>query len=230
MEENNIPDNKDKENHFKEFGKKLKRIEDNAKQEAQSTLTKGVEKLSSSRFLPEDMSNYLLSLKQHSNLPESILPSLLFKKPTFRGKEDYFSRLASELIIFGLSYQRVYLRPIHLSEIAHSFHKHKPWWHCDIQDIEKSLRLLIDEKIVKNTQNGLLFEPLTLSEDIQEFLKIISPHISPHGEISFEKIYSSTIMSKEKIRNLLTTLESNNLCIIDHKENKLYFPDYFKEE
>ncbi len=133
------------------------------------------------------------------------------------------------MIVFGLSYQRVYLRATHLSEIAHSFHKHRPWWHCDIQDIEKSLKLLVDEKIVIKTPNGLLFEPLTLSEDIQEFLKIISVHISPNGEVSFEKIYSSTIWSRDKIHNLLKILESYNLCIIDHKEKKLYLPDYFKE-
>lgn len=205
-------------------------MEDKTNHEVQFTLKKGVEKVSSTRYLPNDLSNYLLSLKQQSNLPESILPSSLFKKPAFRGREDFFNRLASELICFGLSYQRVYLKGIHLSEIAHSFHQHRPWWQCSIQDIEKSLNLLIDEKIVTSTQNGLLFEPLTLSEDIQEFLKIISPYISPHGEISLERIYSRIIWPKEKINNILKILESNNLGIIDQEAEKFYLLNYLSEE
>ncbi|MFW9904869.1 MAG: hypothetical protein ACFFFH_11095, partial [Candidatus Thorarchaeota archaeon] len=134
-------------------------------------------------------------------------------------------RLSSELITFGIAYQRVYLQPIKLSQLAVRFHEHRPWWQCDIQDIEKALKILEKNKIIQRTSDGYLFEPLSMSSDAQEFLTIISRGISKHGEISLASIQNLVPWNKTKIESMVNLLCSNQICIIDQNRQSLFFPE-----
>jgi hypothetical protein len=225
LEASEISEQNNHNGRYKAFGKKLKQIEDNTSKEVQEKLEKGVKKYSTANFLPEDLATYLLSLKREIKFPVSVLPSSLFKRPAFIGREDFFHRLASELISFGIAYQRVYLEPIELSRLAHFFHKHRPWWQCDIQDIEKAMTILIKGKIVQKKPEGFLFEPMTLSTDVRDFLSFITKGINKFGEISISAIQSLVPWSNNKINSMLELLNSNQICILNRTKEILYFPD-----
>ncbi|MHA2244025.1 MAG: hypothetical protein ACXADY_03575 [Candidatus Hodarchaeales archaeon] len=225
MEANDISEQNDHKARYKALGKKLKRIQDDATKEAQEQLEKGLESISSTKYLPDDLSAYILGLKREINLPISVLPSSLFKRPTFIGREDFFHRLASELLSFGISYQRVYLLPIKLNQLVTLFHKHRPWWQCDIQDIEKTLNILKKNEIIRKTADGFLFEPLSMSSDVQEFLTFISKGINDFGEISLPSIQKLVPWNNTRIDAMLDLLCSNQICILDQNKKVLYFPE-----
>lgn len=225
MEASDISEENDHKARYKALGEKLKQLEDDATNEVQKKLVKGIKSISSPTHLPEDLATYLLSLKREIKLPVSVLPSSLFKRPAFFGQEDFFHRLASELISFGIAYQRVYLKPIKLSQLAVRFHEHRPWWQCDIQDIEKALNILKKNEIIQKTPEGFLFEPLSLSSDAQDFLTFISRGISKYGEISLSSIQNLVPWDNSKIDTMVEVLCSNQICILDRKKELLFFPE-----
>lgn len=210
---------------YKALGKKLRRIQDDADKEVQEKLVKGLEAVSTTSFLPEDLATYLLNLKREVKLPVSILPSSLFKRPVFHGKEEFFHRLASELVSFGIAYQRVYLRRIRLSELASLFHKHRPWWHCDIQDIEMAMDILSQNDIVQESSEGFLFEPMTMSNEVREFLFLIANEINEFGEITLSSIQELVSWNSSKIDAILDLLNSNKVCIFDRSKGSVFFPE-----
>ncbi|MFW9905856.1 MAG: hypothetical protein ACFFFH_16100, partial [Candidatus Thorarchaeota archaeon] len=117
MEAYIISEQNDHKARYKALGKKLKQLDDETTDEVQKQLVKGIKSISSPTHLPKDLATYLLSLKREIKLPISVLPPSLFKRPSFLGREDFFHRLSSELITFGIAYQRVYLQPIKLSQL-----------------------------------------------------------------------------------------------------------------
>lgn len=225
MEASSISEQNDHKARYKALGKKLKQLEDETSNEVQDQLEKGIKSISSPTHLPKDLATYLLSLKREIKLPVSVLPSSLFKRPTFFGREDFFHRLASELIAFGIAYQRVYLQPIKLSQLAIRFHEHRPWWQCDIEDIEKALNILKKNKIIRKTPKGFLFEPLSMSSDAQDFLTFISRDINRYGEISLSSIQNLVSWNKAKIDAMVKLLCSNQICILDQNKGSLFFPE-----
>ncbi|UCG93640.1 MAG: hypothetical protein JSW13_04045 [Candidatus Aerophobus sp.] len=225
MEASGISEQNNHKARYKALGEKLKKMEDETTTEVQEQLVKGIKSISSPSHLPEDLASYLLSLKREIKLPVSVLPSSLFKRPAFFGREDFFHRLASELIAFGIAYQRVYLHPIKLSQLAVRFHEHRPWWQCDIQDIEKALKILKKNKIIQKTPEGYLFEPLSMSSDAQDFLTFISRGINKYGEISLSSIQNLVPWNKSKIDTMVKLLCSNQICILDQNKDLLFFPE-----
>ncbi|MFX0205351.1 MAG: hypothetical protein ACFFDT_05150 [Candidatus Hodarchaeota archaeon] len=225
MEASRISKQNDHKAQYKALGKKLKQLEDETTNEVQKQLVKGIKSISPPTHLPKDLATYLLSLKREVKLPISVLPPSLFKRPAFLGRENFFHRLSSELITFGIAYQRVYLQPIKLSQLAVRFHEHRPWWQCDIQDIEKAMKILVKNKIIQRTSEGYLFEPLSMSSDAQEFLTIISRGINKYGEISFTSIQNLVPWNKSKIDSMVNLLCSNQICIIDQNKELLFFPE-----
>ncbi|PWI49031.1 hypothetical protein CEE45_03710 [Candidatus Heimdallarchaeota archaeon B3_Heim] len=206
----------------------MKKISDSAGEEAKSLLTKGLQKTARITYFPQEFSTYLLDLKLSSNLPVSLLPDDLFVKPNFKGKTDFFHRLASELISFGLAYQRVNLKPVPLHKITSLFHKHRPWWQCDIQDIETALDVLKKNSIVRKKEDGYIFEPFSVSSEIRTFLSAISDGISDYGEISLTLIEQLVPWENARIIAILEILTSNQICIYDQKNELVYFPGFKK--
>ncbi|MFX0122007.1 MAG: hypothetical protein ACFFAE_00070 [Candidatus Hodarchaeota archaeon] len=225
MEAIDIPEQNEHKARYKALGEKLKKKEDETTYEVQEQLVKGIKSLSSPTHLPKDLATYLLSLKREIRLPVSVLPSSLFKRPAFFGREDFFNRLASELIAFGIAHQRVYLQPIELSQLAVRFHEHRPWWQCDIEDIEKALKILEKNKIIQKTPQGYLFEPLSMSSDAQDFLIFISRGINKYGEISLSSIQNLVPWNKSRIDAMVKLLCSNQICILDQNKKSLFFPE-----
>ena len=225
MEAYIISEQNDHKARYKALGKKLKQLEDETTNEVQKKLVKGIKTLSTPTHLPKDLATYLLSLKREVKLPVSVLPPSLFRRPAFLGREDFFHRLSSELIAFGIAYQRVYLQPIKLSQLAVRFHEHRPWWQCDVQDIEKALKILVKNKIIQRTSDGYLFEPLSMSSDAQEFLTIISRGINKYGEISLASIHNLVPWIEVKIDSMVNLLCSNQICIYDQNKELLFFPE-----
>jgi hypothetical protein len=158
----------------------------------------------------------------------SLLPDSLFKRPIFFGKEDFYYRLASELISFGLAYQRVNLQPIRLSKLSELFHQHRSWWKCDIQDIEKALDDLCEHNIIQHSSDGYIFEPLTLSKDIHEFLAFIANKINEYGEISLSDIHKYVPWNPLKIESIMKLLATNKIGIFDKNQELLFFPEFKK--
>ncbi len=228
MEAIEISKQDDHKARYKALGKKLKKIQDDTSEEVQKQLEKGIESISSPTYLPDDLATYLLSLKREINLSVSVLPSSLFKRPTLIGREEFFHRLASELISFGIAYQRVYLLPIRLSKLTTLFHKHRPWWQCDIKDIEKALDILNQNEIIQKTPDGFLFEPLTMSTNVQDFLAFISKGINEFGEISLSSIQKLVPWGNTKIKTMIELLSSNQICILDQNKKLLFFPELRK--
>lgn len=213
------------DDRYKALGKKYKQLKDDTDTEAQEKLSKGLKDVTSTRYLPEDLANYILSLRQNLEITVSILPESLFKRPVFFGKEDFYFRLASELISFGIAYQRVYLKPIKLTKLAELFHQHRSWWKCDIQDIEKALVPLTENNIVEYSTEGYMFEPLTLSRDVHDFLVLIAKGINKNGEISLSKVYELVSWNRSKIASILSLLSKNKICLSDQSSENLYFPE-----
>ncbi len=207
------------------MSKKLKGIQDNADLEKQKKLKNGIKVISTTSFLPDDLADYILSLKRNLDMAESILPDSLFKRPVFFGKEDFYYRLASELLSFGLAYQRVNLQPARLSKLAELFHKHRIWWKCDIQDIEKALDALCEHNVINHSSDGYLFEPLTLSKDVHDFLAFIANKINNFAEISLNDVYQVVPWAKTKIDSIIDLMTSNKICIYDKGDEKLFFPE-----
>lgn len=224
MEVSNISEQDNHKARYKALGKKLKEKQDDTTKEVQTKLVNGIESVSSTTFLPEDLAAYLLSLKREVKLPVSILPSSFFKRPKFVGREEFFHRLASELISFGIAHQRVYLRPIKLSQLATLFHEHRPWWQCDIQDIKKALDILKTNEIIRKTSDGFLFEPMSMSSDVQEFLTRIAGEINESGEISLLSIQNIVPWNNTRITTILDLLSSNQICILDRSKELVFFP------
>ena len=208
----------------------MKAISDSADDEAQSSIKLGLDIASKNQFFPEDFSTYLLDLKMSQNLPVSLLPDSLFEKPIFKGREEFFQRLASELISFGLAYQRVYLKPVPLYKVTSLLHTHRPWWKCDIQDVEKSLSILKKNAIIQESDDGFTFEPFSISSEIRTFLTSISDGISGYGEISIALIKQLLQWEGERINSALEILSNNRICILDEEKQIVYFPGYKKGE
>jgi hypothetical protein len=208
----------------------MKTISDSADDEVQSSIKLGIDIASKSQFFPEDFSTYLLDLKMSQNLPVSLLPDSLFEKPIFKGREEFFQRLASELISFGLAYQRVYLKPVPLYKVTSLLHTHRPWWKCDIQDVEKSLSILKKNAIIQESDDGFTFEPFSISSEIRTFLTSISDGISGYGEISIALIKQLLQWEGERINSALDILSNNRICIFDEEKQIVYFPGYKKGE
>lgn len=167
-----------------------------------------------------------MDLKLSESLPVSLLPHSLFKKPLFRGRKDFFQRLASELVSFGLSYQRVHLKPIRLHQITSLFHKHRPWWKCDIQDIENAVTELVTNEIVEETVEGFFFEPLSISTEIRNFISLISDGVTNYGEISLTLIHQLVDWDHTRINSIIDILVENQICIYDKKKKLLFFPGF----
>ena len=206
----------------------MKGIEDAADEEVRSSIKRGLKHTSGQTYFPPDFTNYPLGLKLSQELPVSLLPDNLFERPIFKGREDFFQRLASELISFGLSYQRVYLKPITLSKITSLLHAHRPWWKCDIKDVEKSLSILKSNNIVQEDENGFKFEPFSVSSEIRTFLSSIHDGISESGEISRLLIEQLVPWKKERVSNILEILSSNRICILGRDGENVYFPGFQK--
>ncbi|MFX0149539.1 MAG: hypothetical protein ACFFAJ_02050 [Candidatus Hodarchaeota archaeon] len=226
MEVNIISDRNNKKARYQRLGKELKKIQDDTEKHVHERLIEGMKEISPPTLLPDDFVIYLLGLKQKVNLPVSVLPSSLFDKPLFFGRKEFFQRLASELISFGLAYQRVFLQPVRLSKIAELFHKHRPWWQCDIQDIEKAIESLVSSSIIQKTEEGFLFEPLTMSSEVQEFLNLINVGINNFGEISLSLLQELVPWKKTKIDAIIDLLCSNGICIFHKEEKILFFPEF----
>ncbi len=159
-------------------------------------------------------------------MPVSILPDSLFVRPNFKGKGQFYQRLASELISFGLAYQRVNLKPVPLHKVTSLLHKHRPWWQCDIQDVETALEELRKKDIIQMNTEGYVFEPFSISSEIRSFLSAISDGISDYGEISLSLIQQLVPWTQSRILSLLEILTSNRICIYDQKEQLVYFPGF----
>ena len=230
MEVKKIPENQKKKDLYNRFAEKMKAISDSADDEAQSSIKLGLNIASKNQFFPEDFSTYLLDLKMSQNLPVSLLPDSLFEKPIFKGREEFFQRLASELISFGLAYQRVYLKPVPLYKITSLLHTRRPWWKCDIQDVEKSLSILKKNAIIQESDEGFTFEPFSISSEIRTFLTSISDGISGYGEISIALIKQLLQWEGERINSALEILVNNRICILDEEKQLVYFPGYQKGE
>lgn len=216
----------DARDRFKAFGKKLKQYQDESEDESQNKLRKGLETSKIPVNLPEDFVNYLLTLKREVDLPVSVLPASMFKKPRFFGREQFFQRLASELLPYGLAHQRVYLEPVRLSNLAASFHEHRPGWEVDIQDIEAALKMLDEHGFIERQERGFLFEPLTLSRDVHAFLAWINEGINPYGEITILDVHERVPWKSSKIDALIDLLTENRFCIPNFKEGVLFFPSF----
>ena len=228
LEVNSIPDPKSRKELHDKFADKLKNISESADKEAKSLISKGLKDTSKVTYFPQEFSTYLLGLKLTSNLPVSLLPDSLFVRPNFKGKNDFFQRLASELVSFGLAYQRVNLKPVPLHKITSLFHEHRPWWQCDIQDIESALEVLSKNKIIHKKAEGYIFEPFSVSSEIRTFLTAITDGISDYGEISLALIQQLVSWEQPRIIAALEILTSNRICIYDQNEQLVYFPDLKK--
>lgn len=228
MEAKEIPEKQRKKDLYNRFADKMKAISNSADEEAQASVKLGLDIASKKRYFPSEFSTYLLELKMSQNLPVSLLPDSLFERPIFKGREDFFQRLASELISFGLSYQRVYLKAIPLSKITSLLHTHRPWWKCDIQDVEKSLSILKKNAIVQENEDGYTFEPFSISSEIRTFLTSISDGINKYGEISITLINQLLPWDGVRIKSVLEILANNRICILDEAKQMVYFPGYQK--
>ncbi|MCK4848067.1 MAG: hypothetical protein KAT16_03495 [Candidatus Heimdallarchaeota archaeon] len=228
MEVKEIPENQRKKDLYNRFADKMKAISNSADEEVQASIKLGLDITSKKQYFPPEFSTYLLELKMSQNLPVSLLPDSLFERPIFKGREEFFQRLASELISFGLSYQRVYLKAIPLSKIASLLHTHRPWWKCDIQDIEKSLSILKKNAIVQENEDGYTFEPFSISSEIRTFLTSISDGINEYGEISIPLINQLLPWDGVRIKSALEILANNRICILDEAKQMVYFPGYQK--
>ncbi|MHA1977522.1 MAG: hypothetical protein ACW98F_15660 [Candidatus Hodarchaeales archaeon] len=228
MEVKAIPDPKSRKVLHNKFAEKLKNISESADKEAKSLISKGLKDTSKIIYFPQDFSTYLLGLKLSSNLPVSLLPDSLFVRPNFKGKSDFFQRLASELVSFGLAYQRVNLEPVPLHEITTLFHKHRPWWQCDIQDIESALDVLMKNKIIHKKADGYIFEPFAISSEIRTFLSAIADGVSDYGEISLTLIQQLVSWKQSRIISALEILTNNRICIYDQEAQLVFFPEFSK--
>ena len=228
MEAIAIPNPKSTKELHDKFAEKLKEISDSADDEAKSLLTEGLKNTAKIPFFPQNFSTYLLDLKLALNLPVSLLPDSLFVRPNFKGKSEFFHRLASELISFGLAYQRISLKPVPLHKITSLFHKHRPWWQCDIQDIETALDVLQMNNIIRKKEEGYIFEPFSVSSEIRTFLSAISDGISDYGEISLTLIEQLVPWKNARIIATLEILTSHQICIYDQKNELVYFPGFKK--
>ncbi|MFW9778920.1 MAG: hypothetical protein ACFFE8_08705 [Candidatus Heimdallarchaeota archaeon] len=216
----------DVRDRFKALGKKLKEQKDESIRYAEEKLREGANSNNIPVNLPDDLRNYLLTLKREIGLPVSVLPASMFKKPRFLGREEFFHRLASELVPYGLAHQRVNLEPVRLSRLTSSFHKHRPGWDVDIQDIEAALGMLNEQGIIGKSTQGFLFEPLTLSRDVHNFLAWINEGITTYGEISIEEIYDRVPWDNSKVDYLIELLVQNKICIINSQDRTLFFPSF----
>jgi hypothetical protein len=216
----------DTRDRLKAFGKKLKQRQDESEEIVRTKLREGLENRKIPVGLPEDLRNYLLTLKHAVDLPVSVLPPEMFKKPRFFGREEFFQRLASELLPYGLAHQRVYLEPVRLSKLAASFHEHRPGWEVNIQDIESALEMLDEQGIIERQKEGFLFEPLTLSRDVHAFLAWINEGIDPHGEITVLETYKRVPWDPPKVDALIDLLTKNQICIRNSQEGVLFFPSF----
>jgi hypothetical protein len=216
----------DTRDRYKAFGKKLKKYQDESEEIQEKTLREGIETSKIPVNLPEDLANYLLTLKREIDLPISVLPTSMFNKPRFLGREEFFQRLASELLPYGLAHQRVFLEPVRLSRLAASFHEHRPGWKVDIQDIEAALKMLDKKGIIERQEQGFLFEPLTLSKDVHTFLALVNEGMTAYGEIPILDTYQRVPWSHSKIDVMIELLIENKICMLNSQEKMLFFPSF----
>jgi hypothetical protein len=70
-----------------------------------------------------------------------------------------------------------------------------------------------------------MFEPLTLSREVHDFLALIAKGINKNGEISLSKVYDLVSWKRSKIDSILSLLLKNKICLSDQSNKTLYFPE-----
>lgn len=207
----------EKENAYKRLGSKLQEQLENSSKIAKAALRKSSLALEKKvLLLPEDLSNKVLGMKRDSELPETLLPASTFDKPRFLGKGRFYKRLASDVLHFGMAYQRSYGVVPTEEQVIEQFTSRKPWWECSEKDLQKSISALESSGIISRLSSGqILFEPEETSQDVSLLLKTVSENNLTKTATSPEDLAKITLLSVPRVTNLLEKLSKEGISIQD---------------
>lgn len=207
---------------YKKKGQKLRTSMEQVKEESKNKIKDRIIELEEEfPLLPKNLQQYLLSIKPKVGLPRTLFPQKYFEKPRFRGKRDYFQRLATDLLIYGLKQQRIKGHPFSSKQqIAKLFLEKHTEWNCQEKDIIHALKILLENNIVFIKNDMIYFEPLSLSKDINRILIFAEEHNIEN--IKLENLEKRLSWKSEKVQTTLKTMESNDLVVID--KDIVYFP------
>lgn len=212
---------------YSNLGTDMKNSLDDAKERAERTLEQGMIEISEDHpsLLPEDVTNKLLSLKAKVNLPPVLFPSSFFEKPRFRGKRDFYERLAIDIIVFGMSYQRSYGRYPDRNKFPIIFLKNRTWWECETDDIDEALNILLSSGTVTEVEEGgLVFEDIDFSGNMSELLKFVTSDNRAAQGITVEDILAEfPYWANDLIESLVEKAITENLAVKDTDGKTVYF-------
>ncbi|MHA1167568.1 MAG: hypothetical protein ACTSP4_07195 [Candidatus Hodarchaeales archaeon] len=212
---------------YSNLGTDMKKSLEEANEKAERTLEKGLIKISEDHpsLLPEDVTNKLLSLKTKVDLPPVLFPPSFFEKPRFRGKRDFYERLAIDIIVFGMSYQRSYGTYPARNEFPNLFLKNRNWWDCEPDDIDEALKILLSSGTVTEVEDGkLVFEDIDFSGNMCELLKFVTSDNRAAQGITIDDISDEfPYWNDDLIESLLEKAITENLAVKDSDGKTIYF-------
>ncbi|MFW9998056.1 MAG: hypothetical protein ACFFD4_38795 [Candidatus Odinarchaeota archaeon] len=214
---------------YENFGSGLKKTLENSEIKAEKNLRQGLEKISEDHpsFLPEDVTNRLLTLKTRVQLPPVLFPPSFFEKPRYRGKKEFFEKLANDCVVFGTSYQRSFGKYPKESSFPANFLRNRNWWVCEEEDIQEALKILISNGIITFNKDKLVFEDISFSKGIAEIIKFVSD--KPAGSsITLEDLsLEFPQWSLEYLGSLINRLIKEDIAVKDEDGHTIYFKSLY---
>ncbi len=220
-----MSDKEDLRKKYTAFGAKLKTEIDESKKESSRIIQEGVTRLEKQEvpLLPDDLAQRLLCTKIAHEMPETLLPASYFEKPRFRGKEKYFQRLAADLLLFGLSYQRSYgILPTE-DAFPQLFLENRPWWKASEKDIQQALKILYDNKVIRLSESLIEFESTETSKEMTRVLSWIGVH--KLERVTIDLLCDSLELDPVTSRRIMTQLVREGIAKEDADE--YWIPAFF---
>ncbi|MHA2294952.1 MAG: hypothetical protein ACXAEU_14910 [Candidatus Hodarchaeales archaeon] len=221
----------DMKNLYNDFGSELKKTLDDSESKADKTLKAGLEKLSEEHyFLPADIATRLLALKTKVQLPPVLFPPSFFEKPKYRGKKEFFERLANDCIIFGISYQRSFGKHPKESTFPTNFLKNRNWWSCEEDDIFEALKILISHDIITLDKGKLIFEDISFSENVAELIRFATTQPSETSITTIELSMEFPHWSLDYLKSIINKLVEEDIVVKEgtKDEEAIYFKALYR--
>lgn len=213
---------------YRKKGSQLRKSMEDTKKAAKDDIRDKIVELDEKfPLLPQEQSDYLLSLKSSVNLPESLFPLSYFEKPRFRGKKEFFQRLATDILTYGTAKQRTTGIPFKTKEdFAEIFLENRSWWDCEEKDVLHAVKILLDNDLIFFISRKLYFESIELSANVVVVLSAAYEIIREDktDAVSFKELIAKTKWNKNQLMDILQQIEKENLVILD--EDYAYFPAF----
>lgn len=213
---------KEKDDAFAAFGKKLNDIEEKDKQKRKEMLKEGTSQIQQDNkkgFGSELVNRQLSYVQQEAGLSAFTDASGEIKSPKLR-RGSFLKILARELLLIGL--EELPSKVTTVSSLASYFATNRTNWKLREKDIPEALEILekddlIPPVVAEDEDYLVFFAPIELTEDPKRLI-IIASGVS---DLTFANLESITGWSKSRLMQAVEYLSKQG--VISYSDDEMYF-------